>query len=111
MTAAGNMLQLLLSPEYGEYEFKWGKVYGLVYRIKGCLGVRHSSFHALRPGLTALQQDRLMVSDPTAVQYIVNSPDFVLTNSFQALAYWLYGKKSLTSRTGITYAHYRRIIA
>ncbi|KAJ7230141.1 hypothetical protein GGX14DRAFT_692049, partial [Mycena pura] len=34
----GNMLQLLLSPQYGDYEFQWGKVYGPVYRIKGCLG-------------------------------------------------------------------------
>ncbi|KAJ7206615.1 cytochrome P450 [Mycena pura] len=34
----GNMLQLLISPEYGDYEFNWGKMYGPVYRIKGCLG-------------------------------------------------------------------------
>ncbi|KAJ7196345.1 cytochrome P450, partial [Mycena pura] len=87
------MLQLLLPPEYGDYEFKWGKVYGPVYRIKACLG-----------------QDLLMVSDPTAVQYIVNSPSFVLTNSFQALAYWIYGEKSLTARTGEDHRQLRAVL-
>ncbi|KAJ7209184.1 cytochrome P450 [Mycena pura] len=34
----GNMLQLLVSPQYGDYEFEWRRLYGSVYRIKGCLG-------------------------------------------------------------------------
>jgi len=41
-----------------------------------------------------------MVSDPTAVQYIVNSPNFVLSRPLQALVYWIYGEKSLGARTG-----------
>lgn len=36
----GNMLQLMLSPTYGDYEFDWQKLYGPVYRLKGCFGVR-----------------------------------------------------------------------
>ncbi|KAJ7769724.1 cytochrome P450 [Mycena olivaceomarginata] len=52
----GNMLQLLLSPSYGDYEFTWLKLYGPIYRLKGCF-----------------RQNRLMVSDPLASQYILNS--------------------------------------
>ncbi|KAJ7090700.1 cytochrome P450 [Mycena epipterygia] len=55
----GNMLQLLLAPVYGENEFKWQKLYGPIYRLKGCFG-----------------QDRLMVADPLALQYIINTPHF-----------------------------------
>ncbi|KAJ7082294.1 cytochrome P450 [Mycena epipterygia] len=55
----GNMLQLLLAPVYGEHEFKWQKLYGPIYRLKGCFG-----------------QDRLMVADPLALQYILNTPNF-----------------------------------
>ncbi|KAJ7886866.1 cytochrome P450 [Mycena olivaceomarginata] len=55
----GHMLQLLLPPQYGDYEFIWQKLYGPVYRLKGCFG-----------------QDRLMISDPLALQYMVNSPHF-----------------------------------
>ncbi|KAJ7090666.1 cytochrome P450 [Mycena epipterygia] len=55
----GNMLQLWLAPVYGEHEFKWQKLYGPIYRLKGCFG-----------------QDRLMVADPLALQYILNTPNF-----------------------------------
>jgi hypothetical protein len=37
--SSGNMLQLLLSPRYGDYEFNWQKMYGSTYRLKGCFGV------------------------------------------------------------------------
>ncbi|KAJ7260302.1 cytochrome P450 [Mycena haematopus] len=55
----GNMLQLLLSPQYGDHEFAWLKEFGPVYLVKGCFG-----------------QNRLMISDPLALQYIMNSPHF-----------------------------------
>jgi hypothetical protein len=29
----------MMPPMYGDYEFKWQKMYGLVYRLKGCFGV------------------------------------------------------------------------
>ncbi|KAJ7808536.1 cytochrome P450 [Mycena olivaceomarginata] len=54
----GNMLQLWVSSPYGKYEFAWLKEYGNVYRLKGCFG-----------------QDRLMVSDPRAVQHVLNNVD------------------------------------
>ncbi|KAJ7187437.1 cytochrome P450 [Mycena pura] len=77
------MLQLLHSPQYGDYEFKWRKVYGSVYRIKGCLG-----------------QDRLMVSDPMAVQYLLNSPSFYFSRSLQAMIHWILGANSMIGRKG-----------
>ncbi|KAK7065004.1 cytochrome P450 [Favolaschia claudopus] len=57
----GNMLQLTLSPTYGEYEFEWLKKYGSVYRIKGLFG-----------------EDRLMISDTAALQRMVNREHFTL---------------------------------
>ncbi|KAK7045291.1 cytochrome P450 [Favolaschia claudopus] len=55
----GNMLQLLTTPIYGEYEFKWLRKYGSVYRVKGCFG-----------------EDRLMISDPAALQVILNGRQY-----------------------------------
>ncbi|KAK7007998.1 cytochrome P450, partial [Favolaschia claudopus] len=57
----GNMLQLTLSPTYGDYEFEWLKKYGSVYRIKGLFG-----------------EDRLMISDTAALQRMVNREHFTL---------------------------------
>ncbi|KAJ7442359.1 cytochrome P450 [Mycena galericulata] len=79
----GHMLQLLLAPQYGDYEFKWLTQFGAVYRLKGCFG-----------------QDRLMVSDPLAVQYILKSAHFghdpVLKNVLNILT----GKTSVLSLEG-----------
>ncbi|KAF8209204.1 cytochrome P450 [Mycena galopus ATCC 62051] len=55
----GHMLQLLLPDNYGDYEFNWQRLYGGLYRVKGCFG-----------------QDRLVVSDPQALQFVLNSPHF-----------------------------------
>ncbi|KAJ7159039.1 cytochrome P450 [Mycena crocata] len=55
----GHMLELMLPPRYGDHEFQWQKIYGPVYRLKGCFG-----------------QDRLMVADTLAMQHILNSPHF-----------------------------------
>ncbi|KAF7354135.1 Cytochrome P450 [Mycena venus] len=55
----GHILQLILPPQYGDYEFRWQDKFGPVYRIKGCFG-----------------EDRLLVADPAALQYILNSPNF-----------------------------------
>jgi hypothetical protein len=71
----GHMLQLLLPPQYGDYEFIWQKLYGPVYRLKGCFGVSSRQLHR-SVLLIDSQQDRLMISDPLALQYMVNSPHF-----------------------------------
>ncbi|KAJ7806801.1 cytochrome P450 [Mycena olivaceomarginata] len=75
----GNMAQLMLPP-YGRYEFDWQKIYGPVYRFKGCFG-----------------QDRLMISDPVALHYILNSPQFKLGPVPENLVHLLYPKGSIMS--------------
>ncbi|KAK7008395.1 cytochrome P450 [Favolaschia claudopus] len=50
---------ILTTPVYGEYEFKWLRKYGAVYRVKGCFG-----------------EDRLMISDPAALQVILNGRQY-----------------------------------
>ncbi|KAJ7103858.1 cytochrome P450, partial [Mycena epipterygia] len=86
----GHMRQLLLSPVYGEVEFGWQKLYGPLYRIKGCFG-----------------QDRLMVSDPIAFQYIVNSPHFKPGPVLESMSTWLFGEKSVTLLQGETHRRLR----
>ncbi|KAJ7790708.1 hypothetical protein B0H14DRAFT_2625759 [Mycena olivaceomarginata] len=77
----GNMTQLKLPP-YGRYELDWQKIYGPVHRFKGCFG-----------------QDRLMISDPVALQYILNSPQFKLGPGLENLVHLLYPKGSIMSLT------------
>ncbi|KAJ6557050.1 cytochrome P450 [Mycena vulgaris] len=86
----GNMLQLLLPPSYGDYEFTWLKLYGPIYRLKECFG-----------------QDRLMVSDPLASQYILNSAQFVHGPNIENLLHMLYGKGSVPTVRGDTHKRLR----
>ncbi|KAJ7032949.1 cytochrome P450 [Mycena alexandri] len=78
----GHMLQLLLSPTYGDYEFQWQKLYGPFYRVKGCFG-----------------QQRLMISDPIAMQYILNSQDFHFGPNLENIVRMMYGTKSVMGET------------
>ncbi|KAJ7091293.1 cytochrome P450 [Mycena crocata] len=79
----GHMLQLLLPARYGEHEFRWLKSYGAVYRLKGCLG-----------------QERLMVSDPLALQYILNGPQFIHAPVVETSIDLLYGSESVIALHG-----------
>ncbi|KAF8196306.1 cytochrome P450 [Mycena galopus ATCC 62051] len=79
----GNMIQLLLPSHLGDYEFAWRKLYGSVYRLKGCFG-----------------EDRLMVSDPIAVQYILNSQDFEHGPLIELLIDWVHGERSIVAQKG-----------
>ncbi|KAF7335030.1 Cytochrome P450 [Mycena venus] len=81
--ALGHMQQLLLSGRYGDHEFRWQKMFGPVYRMKGCFG-----------------QDRLMVADPLALQTILNSPLFVRTGMFDILMRLLFGEESVICTEG-----------
>ncbi|KAJ7355269.1 hypothetical protein DFH08DRAFT_496964 [Mycena albidolilacea] len=76
-----NMTRLKLPP-YGRYELDWQKIYGPVHRFKGCFG-----------------QDRLMISDPVALQYILNSPQFKLGPGPETLVHLLYPKGRIISLT------------
>ncbi|KAJ7890169.1 cytochrome P450 [Mycena olivaceomarginata] len=76
----GHMLQLRLSPEYGDHEFQWLKKFGSVYRLRGCFGS---------------QQNQLMVADPLALQYILNSPAFWRAGTLNVMVDLVFGKKSV----------------
>ncbi|KAK7020970.1 cytochrome P450 [Favolaschia claudopus] len=75
VSSKGNLADLLLPPSYGQYEFAWTKLFGAVYRIKGCFG-----------------QNRVVVSDPLALQYITNSPSFQLGPVLAVMRGWLYDR-------------------
>ncbi|KAF7349931.1 Cytochrome P450 [Mycena venus] len=79
----GHMRQLMLSSPYGAHEFKWLDVYGSVYSFKGCFG-----------------QDRLMVADPLALQYILNSPKFGRAPILDNTASLLFGERSVITASG-----------
>ncbi|KAK7002334.1 cytochrome P450 [Favolaschia claudopus] len=86
----GNMEQFVLPPQFGEYESAWRKRYGPVYRFKACFG-----------------EDRLMISDPAALQAIVQSPDFVPTPRADALTCALCGPRNILSQVGQSHARLR----
>ncbi|KAK7045184.1 cytochrome P450 [Favolaschia claudopus] len=79
----GNLADLLLPPSYGQYEFAWTKLFGAVYRIKGCFG-----------------QNRLVISDPLALQYITNSPSFQLGPVLAVMRGWLYDRGAVITIRG-----------
>ncbi|KAJ7930607.1 cytochrome P450 [Mycena leptocephala] len=85
----GHMLQLLLPPIYGDFEFFWQKSYGPVYRLKGCLG-----------------EDYLMISDPLAIQYVLNSGHFEHGPVLENIIDLLFGKRAVVSTKG-TISHKR----
>ncbi|KAJ7106642.1 cytochrome P450 [Mycena epipterygia] len=77
------MLQLFLTPVYGEHEVKWQNLYGPIYRLKGCFG-----------------QDRLMVADPLALQFILNTPNFEHSPLLQQVVDLMFGMDSVICLKG-----------
>ncbi|KAJ7189580.1 cytochrome P450 [Mycena pura] len=79
----GNLLQLADAPQHGDYEFAWRKRFGDVYRIKGCFG-----------------EDRLLVADPAALQFILNNPIFAFSPAYRTLMSWVFGPRSIGALQG-----------
>ncbi|KAJ7763246.1 hypothetical protein B0H14DRAFT_3165597 [Mycena olivaceomarginata] len=79
---SGHMLRLILPADYGDYEFNWQRLYGPVYRVKGCFG------------------DRLVVSDPVALKYGLNSPIFEHGPSLANAMNLLFEEKCLMAAKG-----------
>ncbi|KAF7342536.1 Cytochrome P450 [Mycena sanguinolenta] len=84
------MLQLFLPREYGANEFAWLKAFGAVYRLKGCFG-----------------QDRLFISDPTALQYILNSPLFPHGPTQKTIIDLIFAEKCIMAQQGDTHKRLR----
>ncbi|KAJ7841474.1 cytochrome P450 [Mycena olivaceomarginata] len=70
-------------PPYGYYDDIWRKTYGTVYRFQGSFG-----------------RDRLMVSDPLALQHILNSGEFEFAPIFDTLFRWLFGERNMAVLKG-----------
>ncbi|KAJ7610069.1 cytochrome P450 [Roridomyces roridus] len=80
----GNLLDISVCNSWGEHEFEWQRRYGAVYRVKGCFGT-----------------NRLMVSDPQALQHILTSSTFSRTPNVQHAATALFGQDSVISVKGV----------
>ncbi|CAK5276765.1 unnamed protein product [Mycena citricolor] len=89
----GNLLQLLLSKEYGEYEFQWQDAFGPCYAISGCFG-----------------ETRLIVSDPATARFILNSPIFVSGASQQKAGNMLLGFGTVFLATGDRHKYLRSLV-
>ncbi|KAJ7635067.1 cytochrome P450 [Roridomyces roridus] len=79
----GSMIQLFIPAQHGDHEFQWQKAYGAAYRLKGCFG-----------------EDRLMLSDPAAMQFIINNSKFEHSPVFHNLTKLLSDKRSLSVAKG-----------
>ncbi|KAI0269015.1 cytochrome P450 [Russula aff. rugulosa BPL654] len=55
----GHQPEYVYQKETGESEFKWMREYGSAWRVQGCMG-----------------EDRLMVADPKALQYILHTSGY-----------------------------------
>ncbi|KAJ6631106.1 cytochrome P450 [Mycena sp. CBHHK59/15] len=64
----GNLIELILEVPYGVFEFQWQKRYGPLYRTKGCFG-----------------ENRLMISDPTTLKYILSHPSTYIKSPQQQI--------------------------
>ncbi|KAJ7055687.1 cytochrome P450 [Mycena amicta] len=89
----GNMLELQAADEYGQKEYQWLEEFGAVYPIKGCLG-----------------QTRLMISDPEAMRFVLNSPNIGWASTQQKAAKMLLGYDSLFLARGDRHNYLRRIM-
>ncbi|KAF9257256.1 cytochrome P450 [Marasmius fiardii PR-910] len=75
----GNLPELLSSHPYGKFQFEWQKQFGSTYRLKGCFS-----------------KDLLLISDPAALRFIVNSPTlFDLSPNRSFVIQTLLGEESL----------------
>ncbi|KAJ7084746.1 cytochrome P450 [Mycena crocata] len=79
----GNMLQLVFPRIYGEWEFDWQKTYGPLYKIKGLFG-----------------EDRLMISDPVALQHIINNRSFLRAPAQLQMGKLVFGEGSVYCAEG-----------
>ncbi|KAJ7917419.1 cytochrome P450 [Mycena leptocephala] len=89
----GNLLDLLLPVTYGDHEFAWQKQYGAVYRIKACFGA-----------------DRLVVSDPFSLQFILRGTSFKHGPTLENAVTTVFGKKALASLQGEPHQRARAIL-
>ncbi|KAF7303889.1 Cytochrome P450 [Mycena indigotica] len=89
----GSLVDLFITDEYGQNEFKWQDEYGPVYTLRGCFG-----------------ETRLMISDPTTIKYVLNSPAFVSGATQQKAANALFGYGSVFMAQGNMHKYLRGLM-
>lgn len=74
--------------QVGRFDVKLQDVYGMVARVKAPFGVRHSFLCAVgrraQPYFETEQDDRLWISDPKAVQYILQTARYNFVKPYAA---------------------------
>ncbi|KAK1227990.1 hypothetical protein PQX77_008981 [Marasmius sp. AFHP31] len=88
----GNMADLMFTENYGDNEFQWQKMYGMTYRIKGCMG-----------------EDRLFSSDPLVFKAIFNNKIFDKHQWHLNTAGMLFGENSLFAVRHGTHSQLRSV--
>ncbi|KAL0060341.1 hypothetical protein AAF712_012846 [Marasmius tenuissimus] len=88
----GNMADLMFTENYGDNEFQWQKMYGMTYRIKGCMG-----------------EDRLFSSDPLVFKTIFNNKIFDKHQWHLNTAGMLFGENSLFAVRHGTHSQLRSV--
>ncbi|KAK6966526.1 cytochrome P450 [Favolaschia claudopus] len=86
----GHMKDFLLPDQYGDFEYGWQREYGPVYRIKGCFG-----------------EDRLMVSDPMALQHVLNTNLFAHGPSLEQSMTLVFDAQAVMAAHGETHKRLR----
>nr|GAT51324.1 cytochrome P450 [Mycena chlorophos] len=89
----GNLRELLLSPVYGQHEFRWQEEYGTVYALRGCFN-----------------QSRLMVSDPAALRFIANTQAFTWGFGQRKASQMLFGDGNLFLARGERHKYLRAVM-
>ncbi|KAJ7292658.1 cytochrome P450 [Mycena rebaudengoi] len=91
----GNMLEFVFPSINGEHEFRWQKQYGPTYRIKGVFG-----------------EDRLIISDPTALKHIMNNNrDFVRAPTQFQMGKLVFGERSVYCAEGEDHRRLRAVMS
>ncbi|KAJ7894580.1 cytochrome P450 [Mycena leptocephala] len=90
----GNMLQWSFPSIYGEFEYEWQKKYGTLYRIKGIFG-----------------EDRLMISDPVALQHILNNRSFIRAPTQLQMGKLVFGERSVYCAEGDDHRRFRAALS
>ncbi|KAI0826389.1 cytochrome P450 [Irpex lacteus] len=93
--AVSNVRNFSYQENVGDLDFKYGKEYGLVYRVCAPLG-----------------QDVLMIADPKAIQHIFHKSGYNYLKTTESLikTHMLFGSSILYTPTGAAHARHRKVM-
>ncbi|KAF7296162.1 hypothetical protein HMN09_01084600 [Mycena chlorophos] len=89
----GNLLEMHIPQDYGEADHRWLEEFGSVYRIKAAFG-----------------RDRLVISDPLALQFVLNGEDFTFAPARQTFISWIFGERGILAQHGSAHRNLRSVL-